>query len=293
MADSEMLIIGGDLHVRRFGFGTVRLTGPGVWGSPPNPPASRRLLRRAVEAGVNFIDTSDSYGPRLVEKLISEALYPYSDDVVIATKGGLAPSGPGKFERDGRPDRLRSCCEESLRRLRLDRIDLYQLHAVDPRVPIEESVGALADLRERGLIRHIGVSNVTVSQLEVARSIVPIVSVQNCYNVVDREYDALIDECERRGIAFIPWFPLARGKLAQLDSALTRIARRKDVTEAQIALAWLLARSPVMLPIPGTNNIHHLEENLAATGIELTAQDLRELDIIDKKTPRLVDDPAR
>jgi pyridoxine 4-dehydrogenase len=286
-------MIGGELHVRRLGFGTVRLTGPGVWGEPPNPAASRRLLRRVVEAGVNFIDTADSYGPKVVERLIAEALYPYPDDLIIATKGGLAPSGPGRFERDARPERLRLCCEESLRRLRLDRIDLYQLHAVDPEVPIEESIGALSDLRERGLIRHVGLSNVTIRELELARSIVPIASVQNCYNVVDREYDSIVNECQCRGIAFIPWFPLARGKLAQPGGALKKVAHRKRVTEAQIAVSWLLHRSPAMLPIPGTNNIDHFESNLVSQEIVLTADDMRELDILDKETPRLAEDPAR
>lgn len=287
------LIIGGELHVRRLGFGTVRLTGPEVWGDPRDPAASRHLLRRVVEAGVNFIDTADSYGPKLVERLIAEALYPYPDDLVIATKGGLAPSGPGKFERDARPERLRMCCEESLRRLRLDRIDLYQLHAVDPEVPVEESIGALADLRERGLIRHVGMSNVTIHELELARTIVSIASVQNCYNVVDREYDPLVDECQRSEIAFIPWFPLARGKLARSGGVLKQIARRKGVTEAQIAVSWLLHRSPAMLPIPGTNNIDHFESNLASQDIVLTADDMSELDILDKEIPRLAEDPAR
>jgi aryl-alcohol dehydrogenase-like predicted oxidoreductase len=271
----------------------VRLTGSEVWGEPPDPAASRRLLRRVIEAGVNFIDTSDSYGPKIVERLIAEALYPYPDDLIIATKGGLAPSGPGRFERDARPGRLKMCCEESLRRLRLDTIDLYQLHAVDPEVPIEESVGALSELRERGLIRHVGISNVTIRDLELARSIVPIASVQNCYNVVDREYDPLVDECQRCGIAFIPWFPLARGKLAQHGSALNKIAQRKEVTETQIAVSWLLHRSPVMLPIPGTNDIDHFESNLVSQDIVLTADDMRELDIIDQNTPRLAEDPAR
>jgi aryl-alcohol dehydrogenase-like predicted oxidoreductase len=290
---SETLTIGGELCVRRLGFGTVRLTGPEVWGEPSDPAASRRLLRHVVEAGVNFIDTADSYGPKIVERLIAEALYPYPDDLVIATKGGLAPSGPGRFERDARPERLRVCCEESLRRLRLDRIDLYQLHAVDPEVPVEESVGALADLRDRGLIRCIGMSNVTVGELERAREIVPIVSVQNCYNVVDRECDPVVEECQRSEMAFIPWFPLARGKLAQSGSVLKEIARKKGATEAQIAVSWLLHRSPAMLPIPGTNNLDHFKSNLASREIVLTANDMRELDILDEETPRLVDDPAR
>lgn len=290
---AETLTIGGELRVRRLGFGTVRLLGPEVWGEPSDPAARRRLLRHVVETGVNFIDTSDSYGPKIAERLIAEALYPYPDDLVIATKGGLAPSGPGRFERDARPERLQVCCEESLRRLRVDRIDLYQLHAVDPEVPIEESVGALADLRDRGIIRYIGLSNVTISELERARKIAPIVSVQNCYNVVDREHDPALEECQRSGMAFIPWFPLARGKLALSGSVLKKIARRKGATEAQIAVSWLLHRSPVMLPIPGTSSIDHFKSNLASREIVLTAKDMRELDILDKETPRLADDPAR
>jgi pyridoxine 4-dehydrogenase len=273
-------------------FGTVRLTGPNVWGPPPDPEASRQLLRRVVDVGVNLIDTASSYGPEIAEKLIAEALHPYPDDLVIATKGGLAPTGPGNFDRDGRPESLRRSCEGSLRRLRLDCIDVYQLHAVDPRVPLEESVGGLVELKEGGLIRHIGLSNVTVDQLAQARAIVPIVSVQNCYNVVDRLYDAVVVECEHSDTAFLPWFPLARGELAR-SSVLDQLARQMGATRAQIALAWLLHRSPVIVPIPGTNDMKHFESNHAARNIELSDADLRQLDLINERTSPLIDDPSR
>jgi pyridoxine 4-dehydrogenase len=281
------------MSVAGMGFGTVRLTGPGVWGPPPDPSASRELLQSVVEQGVDLIDTSNSYGPHLVENLIAEALWPYPDHVVIATKGGLVPSGPGRFERDGRPDSLRRSCEGSLRRLRLDHIDLYQLHAVDPNVPIEDSVGALADLQNMGLIRHIGLSNVSVEQLTRAEMVAPIVSVQNCYNVVDRLYDDLVSACEKNAMVFFPWFPLARGHLSEQGSVLRRIATRKEATTAQVALAWLLHRSPAILPIPGTNDAAHFESNYAAVDLKLDLEDLIELDHIDLATPPLVDDPSR
>ncbi len=274
------------------GFGTVRMTGANVWGPPPDPAASRRLLRRVVEAGVNFIDTADSYGPAVCEELVAEALHPYSPDLVIATKGGLNPSAPQTFERDCRPERLAACCKASLRRLKLDRIDLYQLHAVDPNVPIEESVGALSGLRDQGLINHIGLSNVTTDDLRRAMVVAPIVSVQNCYNVVDRASDPLLEECARRGIAFLPWFPLARGHLGKANSVLEGVARRLSCTPAQIALAWLLQRSPVIIPIPGTNDVTHFVENFTALDIELDREALVELDAIDARTDPLTDDPA-
>ena len=293
MSDETYLVIGGDLRVARMGFGTVRLTGRGVWGPPPDPEASRQLLRTAIDRGVDLIDTSSSYGPHLVEELIAEALHPYPEHLVIATKGGLAPSGPGHFERDGRPASLQASCEASLRRLRLDYIPLYQLHAVDPEVPLEESVGALVDLRERGLIRHIGLSNVSVDQLALARQFAPIVSVQNCFNVVDRQYDEVVDACEAASIAFMPWFPLARGLLSSPDGILQRVAAAKGASTSQIALAWLLHRAPVVLPIPGTNDVGHFLSNQAAVHVELGPADLEALDQRDRETPPLIDDPSR
>lgn len=293
MTDGADFTIGGDLPVARMGFGTVRLTGAGVWGPPPNAEASRQLLRTVVDSGVDLIDTSSSYGPHLVEELIAEALHPYPAHVVIATKGGLVPSGPGRFERDGRPASLRASCEGSLRRLRLDHIALYQLHAVDPEVPLEESVGALADLKSQGLIRHIGLSNVTADQLVLAQQVAQIVSVQNCFNVVDRQYDDVVDACEGASIAFMPWFPLARGLLSNPDGILQGIAGAKDASPSQVALAWLLHRSPVVLPIPGTNDAAHFRSNQAAVYVELGAADLAALDQLDRDTRPLIDDPSR
>jgi len=266
--------IGGDLEVHRLGFGAMRITGDGIWGPPDDPAAARRLLRRVVELGVDLIDTADSYGPEVSELLIAEALHPYPGSLVIATKGGLRRTGPGKWPADARPERLKECCEASLRRLGLERIDLYQLHTVDSRVPYEESVGALKELQDEGKIRHVGISNVSVEQLEQARSIVEIVTVQNRYNLEDRRCEDVLDACEAAGIGFIPWFPLATGDLAQRGGPLDRIARGHDATPAQIALAWLLARSPVMLPIPGTSSKEHLEENVAATRITLSDEEV-------------------
>ena len=294
MVGPETIRLAGDLPpIWRLGFGTVRLTGPDVWGPPPHPALSCALLRRVVEAGVNFIDTADSYGPYVVEELIAEALHPYPEGLVIATKGGITPSGPGHFERDGRPERLKSCCHDSLRRLRVDRIDLYQLHGPDPAVPIEESVGALVDLQRAGLVRHIGLSNVSVDQLHRAQEVAKVVSVQNCYNVVDRRHDQLVAECERQGIAFLPWFPLARGHLAWSGSVLATMAEAKGATEAQVALAWLLHRSDAIVPIPGTNNQDHFEDNLAAVAVELTQADMSNLDVIDRQTEPLTSDPSQ
>jgi pyridoxine 4-dehydrogenase len=274
---SETFTIGGDLEVRRLGFGAMRITGQGIWGPPDDPDAARALLRRVVELGVNLIDTADSYGPEVSEHLIAEALYPYPDGLVIATKGGLRRSGPGQWPRDGRPERLKECCEASLRRLRLDRIDLYQLHSPDPQVPLEESLGALRDLQGEGKIRHVGVSNVSVEEFERARAVVDVVTVQNRYNLIDRHSEAVLEACERDGIGFIPWFPLATGDLAGSGGPLDELARGSDATPGQVALAWLLARSPVMLPIPGTSSIEHLEENLAAARIELDGDELERL----------------
>jgi pyridoxine 4-dehydrogenase len=269
--------IGGDLEVRRLGFGAMRITGDGIWGPPEDPEQARRLLRRVVELGVNLIDTADSYGPEVSENLIAEALHPYPDGLVIATKGGLRRTGPGEWPRDARPERLRECCDGSLRRLRLDRIDLYQLHAPDPQVPLEESVGALRDLQQEGKIRHIGVSNVSTDELARARDLVEVVTVQNRYNLVDRHSEDVLEACSAEGIGFIPWFPLATGDLARPGGPLEDLAARHGATPGQLALAWLLARSPVMLPIPGTSSIEHFEENLAAAELSLDPDELERL----------------
>ena len=267
----------GDLTVNRMGFGAMRLTGAGVWGEPDDREEAVAVLRRAVELGVNLVDTAASYGPEVNEALIAETLHPYPEGLVIATKGGLSRPGPGRWQQDGRPETLRSSLEGSLRRLRLERIDLYQLHSVDPRVPFEESVGTLAELRAEGTIRHVGLSNVDARQLAAAREIVPIVSVQNRYNVGDRYSEGVLDACERAGIAFLPWFPLGLGRLATSTGRLAQIARSRGATPAQVALAWLLRRSPVMAPIPGTSSVEHLEEDVAAAELELTDSEFGEL----------------
>jgi pyridoxine 4-dehydrogenase len=269
--------IGGDLEVRRLGFGAMRITGDGIWGPPDDPESAKRVLRRVLELGVNLIDTADSYGPEVSENLIAEALHPYPEGLVIATKGGLRRTGPGEWPEDGRPDRLRECCEGSLRRLRLDRIDLYQLHRPDPKVPLEDSLGALKELQAEGKIRHIGVSNVSAEQLERARAVVDVVTVQNRYNLVDRHSEDVLDACDAAGIGFIPWFPLATGNLARSGGPLDELARARDATPGQLAIAWLLARSPVVLPIPGTASEQHLEENVAAGELELEPQELERL----------------
>ncbi|HWH44558.1 MAG TPA: aldo/keto reductase [Thermoleophilaceae bacterium] len=263
----------GDMEVARMGFGAMRITGAGIWGPPEDRSAALAVLRRAVELGVDLIDTADSYGPHVSEELIAEALHPY-DGLVIATKGGLLRDGPGQWRRDCRPEHLKEACEGSLRRLRVERIDLYQLHAVDGRVPLEDSVGALAELREQGKIRHVGLSNVSVEQLAAAREIVPVVSVQNRYSLSDRHSDDVVAACERDGLGFLPWFPLATGDLTKPGGELDQAAERHGATPAQIALAWLLARSPCILPIPGTSSIEHLEENVGAAAIELDGTDL-------------------
>ncbi len=275
--------IGGELTVNRLGFGAMRLTGEGIWGEPRDPEECRRVLRRAVELDVNLIDTADAYGPEVSERLIAEALYPYPDDLVIATKGGLTRSGPNQWHPDGRPEHLREACEGSLARLRLERIDLYQLHRVDPKVPLEESLGALIQLREEGKIARIGLSNVSVDQLRRARELTPIVSVQNRYNLIDREDEDVLEECERDAIGFVPWFPLSTGKLARDGGPLTGMAERHHATPAQIALAWLLHHSPVMLPIPGTASVAHLEEDVGAALIELAADEVNALDELGAK----------
>jgi pyridoxine 4-dehydrogenase len=266
----------GDLVVNRMGFGAMRICGPSVWGPPKDREAALRVLRRAPELGINFIDTADSYGPEVSETLIAEALHPYPAGLVIATKGGLIRPAPQAWDPDGRPEHLRRALEGSLKRLRLDCIDLYQLHAPDPAVPYAESIGALADLQRAGKIRHIGISNVSVAQLEEARRSVPIVSVQNEYNLGERSSSSVLAACERLGIPFIPWYPLDAGR--SLKSAkLKELAQTRGVSAAQLALAWLMSRSPVILMIPGTGSVAHLEENVAAAGIKLTAAELATL----------------
>jgi pyridoxine 4-dehydrogenase len=264
--------VGGDLTVNRLGFGAMRITGHGVWGDPPDHDKAIATLRRAVELGVNFIDTADSYGPEVSENLIAEALYPYPDDLVIATKGGYARPGPNQWKPDGRPEHLRSVCEGSLRRLRLDQIPLYQLHRPDPHVPYAESVGTLAELQKEGKIRHIGVSNVSEEQLREAQRVVPIVSVQNRYNVTDRSSQQVLDVCEQESLVFLPWAPIQE---AGRNVGVLNAARRLGATEYQVVLAWLLASSPAMLPIPGTGSPAHVAENIAAAAIELTGDEQR------------------
>jgi pyridoxine 4-dehydrogenase len=273
----DTFTIGGDLEVHRLGFGAMRITGPGIWGPPDDPDEARRVLLRAVELGIDLIDTADSYGPEVSENLIAETLHPYPERLVIATKGGLLRSGPSQWPRDGRPEHLKEACEGSLRRLKLDRIALYQLHSPDNRVPYEDSVGALRELQDEGKIKHIGVSNVSVDELNQARGLVEVVTVQNHYNLEDRRSEDVLETCEEANIGFIPWFPLATGRLADPGGPLNRIASEHEATPAQIALAWLLARSPVMLPIPGTSSVAHLEENIAATEIGLSADELAEI----------------
>jgi aryl-alcohol dehydrogenase-like predicted oxidoreductase len=271
------LTLGGDLPVHRLGFGAMRITGPGIWGPPADRAAAVKLIRHVVERGANFIDTADSYGPNVSEEIIAEALAPYADGVVIATKAGLTRQGPDQWSPDCRPERLRECAEGSLRRLKRESIDLFQLHRIDPKVPVEESLGALTELQQAGKIRHIGISETSVAEYERAKKSATIVSVQNLYNVQDRSAEDVLRACERDGIAFLPWFPLGgRGK--PKHAALDRIATAHGATRTQIALAWLLARSPVVLPIPGTSSIEHFDENLAAAALQLSAAELSELD---------------
>jgi aryl-alcohol dehydrogenase-like predicted oxidoreductase len=281
-ASSGTFLIGGDLPVHRLGYGTMRLVGEGAWGEPADPEECRRVLRRAVELGVTLIDTADAYGPEIAERLIGEALAPYAPGVVIATKGGITRQGPAKTEYVGRAGYLIQCVEMSLRRLKLERIDLYQLHRIDPRTPLEESLGALRRMQEQGKIRHIGLSEVTPAEIEDAEKIVPIVTVQNRYSLADRRHEETLTYCERRGIGFLPWYPYAGGKMLKPDhpmaQALGRIATRHSVTIPQLSLAWLLHRSPVQLPIPGTSKVAHLEENVAAGQIHITAEDWAEME---------------
>ena len=274
----------GDLEVSRMGFGAMRITGEGIWGPPSDPAGAVAVLRRAVELGVDFIDTADSYGPNVSEELIGEALAPY-DGVVVATKAGLVRGGPGRWSADGRPEHIREALEGSLRRLRVECIDLYQFHRPDPAVPFAESVGAFAEAQRAGKVRHVGLSNVTVAQLEEALAICEIVSVQNRYSAGDRDSQDVLDACAARGIAFIPWFPLAAGALTAGDGPLARVASAHGASTGQIALAWLLAASPVMVPIPGTSSVAHLEENVAAASISLSADELRELSEAAREAP--------
>jgi pyridoxine 4-dehydrogenase len=274
--------IGNDLPVHRLGFGAMRITGKGIWGEPQDRGEAIRVLRKALELGINFVDTADSYGPAVSEEIIAEALYPYPKDLVIATKAGFDRPGPDKWVTNGRPEHLRSACEGSLRRLRLERIDLFQLHRIDSAVPPEEQLGTLKDLQAQGKIKHIGLSEVSVSQIEHARTIVPIVSVQNRYSVVDRAAEDVLEYCQRENIGFIPWFPLGAGKVSAAGSKLEAISARLGVTPSQLALAWLLRRSPVMLPIPGTSKVEHLEENVKAAGLTLDKNVLGDLDALGK-----------
>jgi len=269
ITSSGTFSLGGDLPVHRLGYGAMRITGEGVWGPPKDHDEALRVLRRAVELGVDFIDTADSYGPFVSEDLIREALHPY-DGVVIATKGGLTRSGPGAWEQVGRPEYLRQCVEMSLRRLGVEQIDLWQLHRIDENVPVEESLGAVKELQDAGKIKHIGLSEVSVAEIEQARKVVDVVSVQNLYNLANRQSEEVLSYCEQEGIGFIPWFPVAAGDLAKPGGLLDELAKEHEATHAQLALAWLLRRSPVMLPIPGTSSVAHLDENCAAATVELT-----------------------
>ena len=279
-AAAGQLVLGTDLKVNRLGFGAMRITGRGVWGDPPDVAAAVRVLQRAVRLGVTFIDTADSYGPQVSENLIARALYPYLPDIVIATKGGLVRPGADAWDRDASPEHLRQACEASLQRLRRERIDLYQLHAPDPKVPLEHSIGELVRLQSEGKIRHIGVSNVSVGELERCERLTPIVSVQNRYNLEDRHSDEVLAYCERKAIAFLPWAPLGSGRHAKGSGAvraLERVAARHGISVGQAAIAWLLERSTMMLPIPGTGSIEHLEQNVAAASVRLTPEDRHEL----------------
>jgi pyridoxine 4-dehydrogenase len=276
-AQSGTFLLGGDLPVHRLGFGAMRITGNGVWGPPKDHAESLAVLRRAIELGINLIDTAEAYGPHVSEELIAEALHPYPKGVVIATKGGLERTGPNQWPVNGRPERLRKGVEGSLRRLRLERIDLWQLHRIDPDVPEDDQFGAIREFQREGKIRHAGLSEVTIEQIERARKFFDVVSVQNRYNLADREWETVLDYCDRENIGFIPWFPLQTGKLAGDGGSLTRIAERHHTTPASIALAWLLKRSKVMLPIPGTSRVAHLEENIGGAGIKLTDEEFESI----------------
>ncbi len=277
-AASGTFSLGGDLTVNRLGFGAMRIVGEGVWGEPKDAEQSKRVVRKAVELGVNFIDTADAYGPDVSERLIAEALAPYAKGVVIATKGGLTRQGPGKWLPVGRPEYLQQQVEMSLRILKLERIDLWQLHRIDPKVPVEESLGVIAEMQKQGKIRHVGLSEVKPHEIDQAREVVEVVSVQNKYNIGDRAHDDVVDYCTKNNIAFIPWFPVAAGKLAQPGGPLDAAAKKHGVTVGQLSLAWLLQRSPVILPIPGTSSVDHLEENIAAGAVKLEPADWAEIE---------------
>lgn len=269
-AASGTFTLGGDLTIHRLGFGAMRITGEGIWGEPKDPEGSRKVLRRAVELGVNFIDTADSYGPEVSERLIGEALAPYAKGVVVATKAGLTRQGPNKWLPVGRPEYLQQEVEMSLRRLKVERLDLWQLHRIDPKVPVEESLGVIKELQTQGKIRHVGLSEVKPHEIDQARKVIEIVSVQNKYNIGDRAHEDVVDYCAKNHIAFIPWFPVAAGKLAQPGGPLDAAAKKHGATVSQLSLAWLLHRSPVILPIPGTSSVEHLEENMAAANVQLS-----------------------
>ena len=275
---SGTFVIGGDLTVNRLGYGAMRITGDGIWGEPKDTEDAKKVLRRAVELGVNFIDTADSYGPDVSERLIGEALSPYAKGVVIATKGGLTRQGPDEWLPVGRPAYLQQQVEMSLRRLKLERIDLWQLHRIDPKVPVEESLGVIKKLQRQGKIRHVGLSEVKPHEIDQARKVIEIVSVQNQYNIGDRQHDDVVDYCTKHKLAFIPWFPVAAGKLAQPGGKLDAAAKRHGATVSQLSLAWLLHRSPVILPIPGTSSVKHLDEIVAAADVTLTAAEWKEIE---------------
>lgn len=279
-SDSTSFVLGGDLRVNRLGFGAMRLTGEGIWGWPADRENARKVLRRAIELGVNFIDTADAYGPEVNELLIAEALHPYPEGLVIATKGGHTRPGPNKWVPNGRPEYLTKCVEGSLKRLKLERIDLYQLHRIDPNVPVEESLGALKKAQEAGKIRHIGLSEVSTKEIEQSKKVVPIVSIQNRYNIVDRKSEPVLDYCEKEKLAFIPWAPIggSRNSFANGGDPLEAEAKRRNVSVIQLALAWLLQRSSVMVPIPGTSSLAHLEENMASTKIQLTPEERKKIE---------------
>jgi len=282
-AASGTFSIGGDLTVNRLGFGAMRITGPGIWGDPKDPAESVRVLKRAYELGVNFIDTADSYGPEVSENLIAQALYPYPSDLVIATKGGLTRQGPDKWTAVGRAEYLRQALELSLRRLKVDHIDLYQLHRIDPKVPAEEQFGVLKELQDEGKVRHLGLSEVSVAEIEAASKFFKVVSVQNLYNLSNRQSEAVLDYSDQNNIGFIPWFPVASGELAREGGPLDEAAKTHNATIAQLALAWLLKRSKVILPIPGTSSVAHLEENVGAANVELTDEEFQALTDLVKK----------
>jgi len=289
-AASGTFLIGGDLPVRRLGYGTMRLVGDGAWGEPQDPAQASRVLRRAVELGVTLIDTADAYGPEIAERIIGETLAPYPPGLVIATKGGITRQGPARTEYVGRAGYLIQCVEMSLRRLKLERIDLYQLHRIDPRTPLEESLGALQRMQEQGKIRHIGLSEVTPAEIEAAQKIVPIVTIQNRYSLADRRHEQTLAWCEQRGIGFLPWYPIAGGKVLRPEHPsalpLERVAVKLGASVAQLSIAWLLRRSPVMLPIPGTSKMAHLEENIAAAGLKLSEEEWAEVEAAAAEGPQ-------